>query len=155
MKKFYFLVLFTVMVIVPALSGFVTAGNGQELKRVILQVDNISCGGCFTNISQTLAPLQGFSGVGANLLKKVVAVDFTPPLTAETIAKTISNQGYPATIESVRDITEKESFAIVQARRNRYRGCGAQESCGRFIQGRTSYQYGGSQCCGVPDTDLK
>ncbi|MCK5541782.1 MAG: heavy-metal-associated domain-containing protein [Desulfobacterales bacterium] len=122
------------MLSIFAVSGFVVAeskGKGV-LKRAIFNVDNLSCGGCFTTINQSLTPIEGFSGFGANLFRKLIAVDFLPPITAKAIAKTITDQGYPATVESVQDITEKESFAVVNAKRNLYSGCGGgqQSSCG-------------------------
>jgi copper chaperone CopZ len=162
LKKLYTLTILVVVITVFAVSGFVIAENKDvgELKRVIFKVDNLSCGGCFTTINQSLAPIEGFSGFGANLFRKLVAVDFLPPLTAEAIAKTITDQGYPATIESVDDITEKESFAVVHAKRNLYSGCGGggQSSCGGppsttvtgTTENQTAYNTNGASCCATP-----
>ena len=160
LKKVHVLIILIAVLTVFVVSGFVIAENKNmgELKRAIFNVDNLSCGGCFTNINQSLTPIEGFSGFGANLFRKLVAVDFLPPLTAEAIAKTITDQGYPATIESVQDITEKESFAVVHAKRNLYSGCGGQSSCGNppattaisATQNTTPYNSGGRSCCATP-----
>ena len=165
MKKVHVLIILAAVIGVFVVSGFVLAENktAGELKRAIFNVDNLSCGGCFTNINQSLTPIEGFSGFGANLFRKLVAVDFLPPLTAEAIAKTISDQGYPATIESVQNITEKESFAVVHAKRNLYSGCGGggQSSCGNppatiatsATQNTAPYNSGEGSCCATPPTN--
>lgn len=164
MKKVYILIILVVGLTVFVISGLVIAENKYvgELKRVIFKVDNLSCGGCFSTINQSLTPKEGFSGFGANLFRKLVAVDFLPPLTPEVIAETITDQGYPVTIESVEDITEKESFAVIHAKRNLYSGCGGgQSSCGgpppattdSTAQNPTSYNAGGGSCCAKPQAN--
>ncbi len=162
MKKIHFLIILVAVLSIFVISGFVVAENKDksELKRAIFTVDNLTCGGCFTNINQSLEPKEGFSGFGANLFRKLVAVDFLPPLTAEAIAKTITDQGYPAKVESVQEITEKESFAVVHAKRNLYSGCsgGRRSSCGgsppattaSTTKKQTPYNSGGGSCCAAP-----
>ena len=162
LKKVHILIILVVVSGIFVVSGFVLAENKNAgvLKRVILNVENLSCGGCFSTINQSLTPIEGFSGFGANLFRKLIAVDFIPPLTAEAIAKTITDQGYPATIDSIDDITEKESFAVVNAKRNLYSGCGdgGQSSCGvppattatSATQNTTPYNSGGRSCCATP-----
>jgi len=142
-------------------SGVVIAEKTQKgsLERAVLKVDNLSCGGCFTTINQRLNTLEGFSGFGANLLRKIIAVDFVAPLTSEAIAKTITDSGYPATIESISEISEKESFAYIQKKRALYsgnNGLGQGNCCstgssvqtsGNTSQNKTSYNSGGGSCC--------
>jgi copper chaperone CopZ len=165
LKKVHILIILVALLSVFVISGIVIADNQgkSQLKRAIFTVGNLSCGGCFTTINQSLTPKEGFSGFGANLFRKLVAVDFLPPLTAEAIAKIITDQGYPAKIESVQDISEKESFAVVNAKRNLYSGCGGggQSSCGgpptttttSATQNQTPYNSGGGSCCAVPPTN--
>jgi copper chaperone CopZ len=158
-KKIHILIILVVIIGIFVISGFVTAETEHktELKRAVFNVENLSCGGCFTTINQSLATVEGFSGFGANLFRKLVAVDFLPPLTAEAIAETITDQGYPATVESVLNITEKESFAVVHAKRNLYSGCSgsSQRGCSGPppangpTEQPTSYNSGGS-CCDAP-----
>ena len=160
MKKVHVLVILVAVLTVFAVSELVIAENKDmgELKRAIFNVENLSCGGCFSTINQSLTPIEGFSGFGANLFRKLVAVDFLPPLTAEAIAATITDQGYSATIESVQDITEKESFAVVHAKRNLYSSCGGggQKGCSGppataiKTQNQTIYNSGGRSCCDIP-----
>ena len=116
MKKLNFLIVLTLALSIVAVSGIVMADkkDAKVLKRTVLKVDNLSCGGCFATINQSLTPMEGFSGFGANLLRKLIAVDFVPPLTPEVIAKTITESGYPAKLESTSNITEKESFVYIQ-----------------------------------------
>ncbi|MCP4670904.1 MAG: heavy-metal-associated domain-containing protein [Desulfobacula sp.] len=159
MKKFNIIMAIAACFVMVA--GVVIAEQAQEnsLKRVVLKVENLSCGGCFSTINKSLNPLEGFSGFGANLLRKLVAVDFVEPLTPEAIAKTITDSGYRATIESFSDITEKESFVYIQKKRALYSGNygQGQGSCcstgssvqtpDKVSQDKPSYNAGGSSCC--------
>ncbi len=98
-------------------------------QRAVFQVENLTCGACFSKINSALGPLEGFSGMGANLLRNLVAVDFKAPLTPEDIGAAITDLGYPATLDSVDSLSEKETFAYIQSQR---KGAG----------------YGGGGCCG-------
>jgi len=161
LKKLHVLIVLGFVVSLFAVSRFVLAENREtkELKRAVFKVENLSCGGCFTTINQSLAPKKGFSGFGVNLFRKLVAVDFLPPLTAEAIAKTITDQGYSATVESVQDITKKESFAVVHAKSNLYSGCsgGGQSSCSgtplgvsaNAAQNQPTNNSSSASCCAV------
>lgn len=150
MKKVYFFIILAVVLSIFIVSGLVTAEpkENKELKRAIFSVENITCSGCFSTINEALTPAKGFSGFGTNLLRRLVAVDFLPPLTAAAIAGTVTDLGYPATIESVQDITEKKSFAVVHTKQNLYSGCsgGGQSSCGNTDK-RSPYNSGAGSCC--------
>lgn len=87
-----------------------------SIHRAVFKVENLTCGACFSNINAGLAPLEGFSGMGANLLRNLVAVDFVGPLSADEIGAVITQKGYPATLESVDPIMKKESFAYLNTR---------------------------------------
>lgn len=165
MKKLNFLIVLAIALSIVAVSGMVIAekNDANVLQRAVLKVENLSCGGCFTTINQSLSPMEGFSGFGANLLRKLIAVDFIPPLTPEVIAKTITESGYRAKLESTSNITEKESFAYIQQKRNLYTGSsglGKGSCCSvsnvssstpnpavNTSPNRTSYNSGGSSCC--------
>lgn len=99
-------------------AGGVTAENKGEnpLQRAVFKIENITCGSCFSKINASLTPLEGVSGMGANLFRKRVAVDFIGSLSPEEIGQAITKAGYPATLESVDSILEKESFAFLNAR---------------------------------------
>jgi copper chaperone CopZ len=162
LKKLNFLIVLALALSIVAVSGMAIAEkkDANILKRTVIKVDNLSRGGCFATISQSLTPMEGFSGFGANLLRKLIAVDFVPPLTPEVIVKTIIESGYPAKLESTNNITEKESFAYIQQKRNLYSGSNGQGkgSCCSVSssapnptvdtsKNRTSYNSGGSSCC--------
>ena len=89
----------------------------SDLSRAVLKIESLSCGGCLSTIDSGLSPLEGYLGMGANLSRKLIAVDFAAPLTAVKITKIISETGYPAMLETVKKITEKESFAFIDSRR--------------------------------------
>lgn len=129
----------------------------QELNRAILKIDNLSCGGCFSTINAGLSPLAGYSGMGANLFRKLVAIDFSPPLTPEKISQKLVDVGYPGKLEAVEPISEKESFAYLESKRT---GFGAGGSCCSSGQGPgiNSQKQGdvnqalpsGGSCCTLP-----
>ncbi len=112
-----------------AVSGMVMAENDTtetgSLNRVVLKVENLSCGGCFSGISEAIKPLEGYSGMGTNLWRNRVGVDFSSPLTPEVIAGTISDLGYPAMIQSVEPILPEESFARLENLKGARSCCGA------------------------------
>lgn len=101
-------------------AGLVVAEDSKptDLSRAVLRIESLSCGGCLSTIDSGLSSLDGYLGMGANLSRKLIAVDFAAPLTAVKITKIISETGYPATLETVKNITEKESFAFIDARRS-------------------------------------
>lgn len=101
-------------------SGWVMAFDleTQTLSRAVIKIDSLSCGGCFSTISSGLSPLEGYSGMGANLFRKLIAVDFSAPLTAAQISQKLSEVGYPGKLERVETISEKESFVYMDSQRS-------------------------------------
>lgn len=137
-------------------AGFVMAQKDEStaLNRAVIKIDTLSCGACFSTINAGLKTLDGFSGMGANLFRKLIAVDFSEPLTQEAISKKLIEVGYPGQIENVNPIMEKESFAAIESKRNRFSGyggggCGGCPGAGVAAQGRPVLPSRGS-CCAVP-----
>ncbi len=156
MKNFSLLLMFFVLAgaVFYSAAGGVTAGSNEEksIQRAVFKVENLSCGACFTNINAKLSPLEGFSGMGSNLFRKLIAIDFIAPLSPDKIRDSISKIGYPATLESVDTILEKESFAYLNTR-SRGLGYGKGGCCSggspRVSQSRSELPEGGS-CCPLP-----
>ncbi|MCM2285069.1 MAG: heavy-metal-associated domain-containing protein [Desulfobacula sp.] len=119
MKSIRYLILGVVGVFILFAADRVTADKTEpgSVQRAVIKIDSLSCGGCFNTISQALSPLEGYSGMGMNLFRKRIAVDFTEPLTADEITRTLSQIGYPGTVETVESVTEKESFAYLDQKR--------------------------------------
>ena len=119
MKSIRFLILGAVGVFILFAADRVTADKTEPgtVQRAVIKIDSLSCGGCFNTISQGLSSLKGYSGMGMNLFRKRIAVDFTEPLTAEEITRTIAQVGYPGTVETVESVPEKESFAYPDQKR--------------------------------------
>ncbi len=117
----------------------------KTTQRAVFKVDNMTCGACLSKINAELGPLEGFSGMGANLLRNMVAVDFVGPMTPEQIGSAITNLGYPATLDTVDTIGEKETFAYMQSLR---KGGGYGGGC--CGGGSGSAQAGAG--CGLPQT---
>lgn len=122
----------SVIVVIAAalfgLSGTVPADEAKVFaaRRAIFKVDNLSCGSCLRAINQGLSSMDGFSGMGTNLFRRRVAVDFVDPLSAQKLGQAITGLGYPATLDSVAPVTQEESFAYLQALR---RGSGTGAGC--------------------------
>ncbi|MFH2057437.1 MAG: heavy-metal-associated domain-containing protein [Pseudomonadota bacterium] len=102
-----------VLTVVPATSQ---TDQRKPINRAVIKVDSLSCGGCFSTISAGLVTLEGYSGMGVNLFRKLIAVDFIAPLTKEDISKKLSEVGYPGQVKYVDAISEKESFAYLDSR---------------------------------------
>jgi len=94
-----------------------------------------------------------------------VAVDFAPPLSADKIGAAITAKGYPATLESVDPIVEREAFAYLNTRQ---KGAGSGGGCcSRGNAGASQGQLplsgeprpreplsgiaGGGSCCTLPN----
>lgn len=112
-------------------AGIVTAqkANSGPLQRAVIKIDTLTCGACFNTISEGLSPLKGYSGMGMNLFRKLIAVDFADPLTVEKISETLSRVGYPGTVESVEPVSEKESFAFLDKQKTLAGGSGRGGCC--------------------------
>jgi len=130
--------------------------QSQELSRAVVKIDSLSCGGCFSTINAGLAPLEGYSGMGANLFRKLIAIDFIAPMTVEKISQTLIDLGYPGKLETVNVISKAESFAYLESKRTGFISGGG--SCGGGYVGRRSNNldsteksgsYSGS-CCSLP-----
>ncbi len=126
-----FFLFFAAAVVTAQSTGEATDANtpSDVTQRAVFQVENLTCGACFSKINSALVPLDGFSGMGANLLRNLVAVDFKAPLTPEKIGAAITVLGYPATLDSVDPLSEKETFAYMRSQR-KGAGFGSGGCCG-------------------------
>ena len=117
--------------LILAITAFFLAGgpasaldpDPKTIHRAVFKMENLSCSGYFFAVSDRLSKLEGFSGMGVNLLTKKVAVDFTLPLTPETVQKSIQTLGYPVSLVSVDPVKKKESFAYLHTRSGQGPGC--------------------------------
>ncbi len=121
----------------------------QTINRAVIKIDTLSCGGCFSTISAGLNPMEGYSGMGTNLFRKLIAIDFIAPLTQEKISEKLVEVGYPGTIEDIGPISEKESFAYLESKRTGFASGGGGGCCsggapGVGAQGNSSCPYPGA-----------
>lgn len=162
MKKLYAFILAGAFLFLAAAG--VTARNSPKqmdsatktsTHRAIFKVENLTCGACLSKINAQLESMEGFTGMGANLLRKMVAVDLVAPLTPEQVTAAITNLGYPATLDTVDAVGEKETFAYMQSRR-RGSGYGSGGCCGTGTAPAAAVQCpGGGQAgsgCILPQT---
>lgn len=126
------------------------------LKRAVIKIDSLSCGGCFATINAGLLELEGYSGMGANLFRKLIAVDYSEPLTPEEISKKLTEVGYPGEVEAVEAISEKESFAYLESKRTRFSGAGGcgfgGGGCAAGSPPAGAAPQSGGSCCDLPGT---
>ena len=141
--------------------GIVSSGMAetQTINRAVIKIDSLSCGGCFSTISAGLTSLEGYSGMGTNLFRKLIAVDFTAPLTAEEIAQKLAKVGYPGKLKYVDPISEKESFIYLESKRTGLNSDGGGGCCssenpavGSGNKSQNSILYSGGSCCALPET---
>ncbi|MBU1342063.1 MAG: heavy-metal-associated domain-containing protein [Proteobacteria bacterium] len=158
MKKIRRIIIGIVSLILVLTAGQVIAENlpTQKLSRAVIKIDSLSCGGCFSTINAGLSSLEGFSGMGANLFRKLIAIDFIAPLTPDKLTQKLSEIGYPGNLEYVDAILEKESFAYLESKRTGLGSggggcCSSGGSPGSTNQEATGQlkQSGGS-CCKLP-----
>lgn len=161
MKTTKYIIFGFIGLVLILMTGLVMAekSDTQKLSRAVLKIDSLSCGGCFSTISAGLKPLEGYSGMGANLFRKLIAIDFAAPLTAQKISQTLSDMGYPGELETVDAISQKESFTYLESRRTGFTSGGG----GCCSGGRPPGSSAGSQdssgltpapsgsCCALPN----
>lgn len=145
---------------VVLMTGLLMAGTPQDqgIKRAVIKIDSLSCGGCFSTISTGLSPLEGYSGMGTNLFRKLIAVDFESPLTAEKITQKLTEVGYPGKLEAVDAISKKETFAYMESKRTGFasgKGGGCCSGGGLPPKGSNqglskSISPSGGSCCILP-----
>ncbi|MBW2606000.1 MAG: cation transporter [Deltaproteobacteria bacterium] len=96
--------------------------NGKALSKVILNVENMSCGGCISTIKSSLSGIEGIEDCRVDISGGTAEVVYDNQKLKDInrIAVTITQSGYPATIFQV--ITpdqmkkEKEKSAISSKR---------------------------------------
>ena len=81
------------------------------ISRTTLQVSNLSCTSCLTNIAQELRKAPETYGMNAYLSKGVVIVDHTTAFDSKKIASAISGLGYPARVVSTNEIPAQKAFS--------------------------------------------
>ncbi len=149
-SKYMILGLIGLSLMFMASLGMAEKSETQTLNRAVIKIDTLTCGACFSAISAGLNPLEGYSGMGTNLFRKLIAVDFIAPLTKEKISEKLIEIGYPGTIEDLGPISEKESFAYLESKRTGFISGGAGGGCcsggspGVPAQGNSSCPYPGA-----------
>jgi uncharacterized membrane protein YgcG len=149
LKKTQYIIISLVGLILVLTTGLVVAQESQAkpISRAVLKIDRLTGGESFAKINSGFTPLEGYSGIGANLFRKLIAIDFTEPLTSQKISDMLSLMGYPGKLESVDIISEQESFAYIESKRSGFGSCGgggtgSSGGCGG----------GGGSSCGVNAT---
>jgi len=112
-----------------ALSLFLVAqAYAATVQRSNFIVGNLSCTSCLATIEAELKGLPGALGMDADLSQGRVTVDHLSSLDNEQIATTISNLGYPATMEWTGTLPEQYTKRFAQE--SNYRSGCSSGGCG-------------------------
>ncbi len=125
----------------------------KNLNRAVIKIGTLTCGGCFSTIDSGMNELEGYSGMRTNLFRKLIAIDFKAPLTAEKISEKLIEIGYPGRLETVETVSEKESFAYLQSKRSAIGSGGGCCSTGSAVAQKSQksiVQPTSGSCCSLP-----
>jgi copper chaperone CopZ len=100
----------------------------DSLKQTTFEVSNLSCGSCLSRIDDTLKGYAGYSKLGADLRQGIVVVEHGLTLKEQTIAKAISDIGYPAKVVAEKEI--KKAPDLFKGQGAGYGCCGGSRSSG-------------------------
>jgi len=91
--------------------------NSAEASLAVFNVDNLTCGSCVSNVQQALNGLDGVGAVEVSVTAGRSQVEYDRQrVEAETIARTISAAGYPATIRETLTAAEYQSLKAEEGR---------------------------------------
>jgi copper chaperone CopZ len=86
------------------------APDTGTISRTTLQVSNLSCGSCLSNIAAELRKLSGTYGMRGYLSRGYVLVDHTEDLKNQRIAAVISGLGYPARVVATNEVPAPKAY---------------------------------------------
>jgi len=108
--------------------------NGT-VYRTTLQVRNLSCTSCLSNIGAELSKLSETYGMNGYLSRGIVLVDHAGTLENSRIAAVISGLGYPARVVATNEVPAQKAFAAspdnnpANPAARSGRGCGSRGPC--------------------------
>ena len=88
-----------------------SAPTTGTISRTTLQVSNLSCTSCLSNIAAELQNISETYGMNSYLNKGAVIVDHASTYDNAKIASTISGLGYPAKVVSSNEIPAQKAFS--------------------------------------------
>jgi len=90
-----------------------TAPGTGSVSRTTMQVSNLSCTSCLSNIAAELSKLSDTYGMNGYLSRGIVLVDHEASLENSRIAAIISGLGYPARVVSTNEIPAQKAFTAI------------------------------------------
>lgn len=141
MNRSRYFIIMGLLAVVSLFFGF--NSFAANLQQTTLKVSNLSCGACLSRIDGTLTEYEGYSKLGADLRQGIVIVEHEKSLKEETIAKAITDIGYPAEVVTAREVNPKTNLFGNKGSRygccgggKRYGGCGASASAWKRLFNR-------------------
>ena len=105
------------------------------IHRTTLQVSNLSCTSCLSNIATELSKLSETYGMNGFLSRGIVLVDHADTLENNRIAAIVSGLGYPARVVATNEVEAQKAFAVGTNNNSANpaarpgRGCGSRGPC--------------------------
>jgi copper chaperone CopZ len=88
------------------------------ISRTTMQVSNLSCTSCLTNIAAALSKFPDTYGMNSYLSRGVVIVDHATAEKNDKIAATISGLGYPARVLATNELPAQKAFSASPGNRS-------------------------------------
>ena len=88
------------------------------ISRTTIQVSNLSCTSCLTNIAAALSKFPDTYGMNSYLSRGVVIVDHATAEKNDKIAATISGLGYPARVLATNELPAQKAFSASPGNRS-------------------------------------
>ena len=124
MNRLQYLILIGLLATVFIFIGI--SSFAASIKQTTFEVSNLSCGSCLSRIDDTLKGYTGYSKLGADLRQGIVVVEHESTLKEKTIAKAISDIGYPAKVVAEKEISKAPN--LIQGQGAGYGCCGGGRS---------------------------
>lgn len=94
----------------PGPTAWKAAPASGSVSRTTLQVSNLSCSSCLSNIATELSKLTETYGMNGYVSRGIVIVDHNVTLEGSRIVAIISDLGYPARVLAVNEIPAQKAF---------------------------------------------
>jgi copper chaperone CopZ len=122
-RKTFLSVLFLTAVLALSAWGWSLRGlSSAEASLAVFNVGNLTCGSCVSNVQRALNGLDGVGAVEVSVTAGRSQVEYDRQrIDAETIARTITSAGYPATVSETLSVADYQALQAEEGRlANRY-----------------------------------
>jgi copper chaperone CopZ len=116
-KKLLFILVVSVGLALAAWGWSQRGLSRAEASMAVFNVGNLTCGSCVSNVQRALKGLDGVGAVEVSVTAGRSQVEYDRQRTdAETIARTITAAGYPATIRETLSVADYQALQAEEGR---------------------------------------